>query len=93
VLSRVLGRLQQEAVDSSVVIGLGAPDDAAVLRPPPPGHVTVHTVDFFRAFVDDPFVFGAIAANHALGVSTPSTSLANGRGESLTQPQGHMAGP
>ena len=51
------------------VIGLDAPDDAAVTRPPPPGHLAVHTVDFFRSFVSDPYVFGAIAANHVLGVS------------------------
>ncbi len=65
VLSRALQHLQVVHRDE-VVIGLHAPDDAAVVRVPA-GKAMVHSVDFFRAFVDDPYLFGKIAANHALG--------------------------
>ena len=64
-LDRVLAQLQPTLRDD-VVIGLDAPDDAAVMRVPP-NKLLVRTVDAFRAIVNDPFVFGEITANHCLG--------------------------
>ncbi len=50
---------------ADIPLGLAAADDAAVAVPPP-GMAVVQSVDHFRAFIDDPFVFGQIAAAHAL---------------------------
>ena len=68
-LSRVLARLRDGGLlppspPRTVLVGLDSPDDCAVLAPS--SLASVHSVDFFRAFIDDPFVFGKVAANHAL---------------------------
>lgn len=64
VLERVLGRIDPENLPD-VVLGLEAGEDAAALSVPP-GQILLQSVDMFPAIVDDPYVFGRIAANHCL---------------------------
>lgn len=45
--------------------GFGAPDEVAVLLPPA-GQAVVQSIEQLPACIDDPFVFGQIAAAHAL---------------------------
>lgn len=65
VLTRVMQRLPDDRRDD-VLIGRDAADDCAMLAVPQ-GKMMVQSVDYFRAFIDDTYTFGAIAANHALG--------------------------
>lgn len=79
VLSRALSNIVP-ADRADVIIGLDAPDDAAVVETGGP-RLSVLTVDYFRAIVDDPYLFGKIAATHALGDvyamgGEPQTALA-----------------
>ena len=79
VLSDALKQLEL-ADHADVIVGLAEPDDAAIVRPHP-NTVLVQTVDSFRAFIDDPYIFGRITANHCLSDifamgATPQTALA-----------------
>ena len=64
-LAAALGRLAPSHPDPSVLLGLAAGDDAAALRTPS-GDVVLATVDAFRAFVDDPWRVGRVAAVNAV---------------------------
>ena len=79
ILTRALGTIEP-VKRNDVVLGLDAPDDAAVVDTGG-NRLSVHTVDYFRSIVDDPYLFGKIAANHALGDiyamgAEPQTALA-----------------
>lgn len=65
VLSAVLKRLDAPD-DPRVLIGTRQGEDAAVFRGADGGPVEVQTVDYFRAFTDDPYLFGRVAALHAV---------------------------
>ena len=64
VLSAALARIEP-GTRCDVVVGLDTPDDAAILETPP-GALLVQSVDHFRPFVDDPYVFGHVTAVHCL---------------------------
>ena len=79
ILSRVLAKLDV-VENSDIEIGLRSPDDAAVINPPE-GRQWLQTVDYFRAFIDDPYLLGRIATNHCLSDiyamgGTPHSALA-----------------
>lgn len=64
-LAQVLRPLTTQAVPPGLLVGINAADDAAVYRVNDTQAV-ISTADFFPPVVDDPYVFGAIAAANAL---------------------------
>jgi selenide,water dikinase len=64
VLDSVLGKLARQH-DPNVLVGFESADDAGVYQLTPE-LALVQTADFFTPIVDDPYVFGQIAATNAL---------------------------
>ena len=65
VLSRVLGMLPKGEQDENLLIGYDSKDDAAVYKLTD-DVAFVQTLDFFPPMVEDPYIFGQIAATNAL---------------------------
>jgi selenide,water dikinase len=66
--------------NENILIGLNDPDDCAVVKVAS-DKLMVHTIDYFPALINDPFIFGQISANHSLSDifamgATPQTALA-----------------
>jgi len=64
----VLSRLPKQS-DPNVLVGFETSDDAGVYRLPAgqaPNLALVQTVDFFTPIVDDPYIFGQVAAANSL---------------------------
>lgn len=62
---RPLAEMFQAKDYPDLLVGLGAPDDAAVYRLNAEQAI-IETADFFPPVVDDPYTFGAVAAANAL---------------------------
>jgi selenide,water dikinase len=78
-LDKVLGKLARQ-YDPNVLVGFDHADDAGVYQIAS-DQALVQTVDFFTPVVDDPYIFGQIAATNALSDvyamgGKPLTSLA-----------------
>ena len=69
-LARLLAGLPRD-VDKRLLVGYDASDDAAVYQLDEERSL-IFTVDFFPPMIDDPRVFGRIAAANALSAEIPA---------------------
>jgi selenide, water dikinase len=71
ILTRVLSALYDHQTKRAARFQLSPPpsvdhDDAAVIQCPEGTTFTIGSIDYFRSFISDPFLFGKVAAVHAL---------------------------
>ena len=64
-VAQMLRGLPPRPLDPNLLVGTETSDDAGVYLLPD-GSALVQTLDFFPPLVDDPFVFGQVAAANAL---------------------------
>ena len=64
-LSHVLEKLPKGKMDENLLVGYDSKDDAAVYKVSEDLAI-VQTLDFFPPMVEDPYIFGKIAATNAL---------------------------
>src|SRR5436189_5102492 len=79
-LTKILRGLPKQPFDPNLIVGFDTADDAGVYRLRDE-LALVQTVDFFTPIVDDPFVYGRIAALNSINdvwamAGTPITALA-----------------
>ncbi len=65
VLGAALRRVEMQGSEG-ILIGTREAEDATVFAHGKDGQVEVQTVDYFKAFVDDPYLFGRVAALNAV---------------------------
>ncbi len=65
ILERVLSRLPRTKQDPALLVGFENSDDAAVYQLSP-DLAFVQTLDFFPPMIDDPYLFGQVAAANAM---------------------------
>ncbi len=64
-LSQVLRQVDFDFEDKNILVGLGTADDAIVYKIDDEKAI-IQSVDFFTPVVDDPFLYGQVAATNAL---------------------------
>ncbi len=64
-LAQVLRQLPKQEVNANVLVGLETPDDAGVYKISD-DLALIQSLDFFTPIVDDPYMFGQIAAANSL---------------------------